>query len=175
MISCSLFEVLFGRCNIWIKNAPWLPRTGTACNTLKLTFVHLTYYSSCQQLPDATNPPKKIMTLRHMYSTGAPHMVGSNEQHVQGCSMRQTDVYCFTEWVVCLCAASSVQTAIPSFMLSLKNEKCIVVVRMKVYFAPRPFRRNLEGLFFFENILGTNKTYCAKIWDVYVLIFAYII
>lgn len=81
------------------QNAQWLPWTGAACNTLKFTFVHLTYCPSCQQLPDATNPPKGIMTLRHMCSTGVLHMVGSNEQHVQGCSsVRQTDVYCFTEW-----------------------------------------------------------------------------
>lgn len=82
------------------QNAPWLPWTGAACNTLKFTFVHLTYCPSRQQLPDATNPLKGIMTLRHMCSTGALHMVGSNEQHVQGCSsVRQTDVHCFTEWV----------------------------------------------------------------------------
>ena len=93
---------------------------------LKRTFVHLTYCPSRQQLPDATNLPKGIMTLRHMCSTGALHMVGSNEQHVQGCSsVRQTVVHCFTEWVGGLFSS----LCFPFFINSiLFTKKSVVIV-----------------------------------------------
>lgn len=149
MISCSLFVVLFWRCNIWIKNAPWLPRTGTACNALKFTFVHLTYYFFCQQLPDATNPPKKIMTLRHMYSTGALHMVGSNEQHVQGCSMRQTDVHCFTEWVVCLCTTSSSPDGDTVIYVVPKKRKVYCCCSDESIFCSKALQEKSGGVIFF--------------------------